>query len=103
MSCQKLYKFSAHQLREKLNSREIKSEDILLSLSERIRETESKVKAYVRLNGQNLKFSSQTPAKTDGLLNGIPISIKDNICTEGMLLNAALRSCKDLILLMMLQ
>ncbi len=84
MSCQKLYKFSAHQLREKLNSREIKSEDILLSLSERIRETESKVKAYVRLNGQNLKFSSQTPAKTDGLLNGIPISIKDNICTEGM-------------------
>ena len=63
----KLYNLTAHQLRQNLKSQEIKPEDILLSLSERISETESKVKAYVRLKEATLKFSTQTPAKKDGV------------------------------------
>lgn len=68
----KLNELTAHELIEKLNKKEISSDEILTSLNNRIKEVDPKVKAYVRLG------EHKTP-----VLTGIPISIKDNICTEG--------------------
>ena len=67
-----LHKLTAHELLEKLNNKEITSEQILSDLNKRIEGVNSKVKAYVRSPG------IKHPAP-----NGIPVSIKDNICTEG--------------------
>lgn len=73
---------TAHQLIEKLNDKEITPEEILSALNKKIEETDSKVKAYVRTDKENLEAAKSTEQQT-GLLKGIPISIKDNICTEG--------------------
>lgn len=72
---------TVHQLIERLNNREITSEQILSALNKRIKEADSKVKAYVRTDKENLEAAKSTEQQT-GLLKGIPISVKDNICTE---------------------
>jgi len=77
------YKLTAHELIEKLNKKEINSEEILSALKKRIKETDSKVKAYVRLSGSAQHPTPNTQHPTPNLA-GIPVSIKDNICTEGL-------------------
>ena len=77
------YKLTAHKLIEKINGKETTPQEIINSLNKRIKEADSKVKAYVRLpefNFLNPASSIQHPASS---LKGIPISIKDNICTQG--------------------
>jgi aspartyl-tRNA(Asn)/glutamyl-tRNA(Gln) amidotransferase subunit A len=83
---QKLNELTTHELLEKLKNKEASSEEILSSLKRRIKEVDSKVKAYVRISELN---ETQEPAnlRTNELANslgGIPISIKDNICTQGL-------------------
>lgn len=90
-----LYNLTAHELIEDLREKKISSEDIVLAINKRIEEVDSKVSAYVR-KGNLASQSANTPtrqranAQTRKLANsptdtleGIPISIKDNICTEG--------------------
>jgi aspartyl-tRNA(Asn)/glutamyl-tRNA(Gln) amidotransferase subunit A len=76
-----LYKLTAHELLEKINSKEITSEQILSDLNKRIEEKNLKIKAYVRTS----KTWGQSPKSGDSpqVSEGIPVSIKDNICTDG--------------------
>ncbi len=72
---------TAHELIEKINKKEATSGQIADSLIKRIKDVDSKVSAYVRLPGL-----SDTKDETQGAkspLKGIPVSIKDNICTQG--------------------
>jgi aspartyl-tRNA(Asn)/glutamyl-tRNA(Gln) amidotransferase subunit A len=81
-----LFRLTAHELLEKLNRKETTAKEILLSLKGKIKETDSKVKAYVRLDKSTESLLPSNPlAVTDDkqILKGIPLSIKDNICTEG--------------------
>ena len=45
-----LNKLTAHELVEKISSKEVVCEDILDNLYKRINKIESKVKAYIRIN-----------------------------------------------------
>jgi aspartyl-tRNA(Asn)/glutamyl-tRNA(Gln) amidotransferase subunit A len=76
-----LYSLTAHQLLEKLGEKEISIEDINSSVRERIKDKDAKVKAYVRLAESKPALDPETI--NNGSLAGIPVSIKDNICTEG--------------------
>ncbi|MCX5712202.1 MAG: Asp-tRNA(Asn)/Glu-tRNA(Gln) amidotransferase subunit GatA [Candidatus Omnitrophica bacterium] len=80
MSDTALNSLTATRLLAKLNKKEISSADILESLKSRIIEKDKKVKAYVRL-GQEI--SGSATGVGSGKLAGIPVSIKDNICTDG--------------------
>ncbi|MFH0913054.1 MAG: amidase, partial [Candidatus Omnitrophota bacterium] len=71
---EKLNKLTAHELIEKLNNKEIVSEEILSALEKRIKEIDSKIKAYVRLGSFDISTNT---------LKGLPVSIKDNICSAG--------------------
>jgi len=76
-----LYKLTAHELLEKIDKKEITSQEIIGFLKKRIKGVDSKVKAYVRLKDANLQSATCNLQST---LKGIPISIKDNICTDGL-------------------
>jgi aspartyl-tRNA(Asn)/glutamyl-tRNA(Gln) amidotransferase subunit A len=72
--------FTAHELLDKIKKGEANSLEIVNSLEKRINEVDPKVKAYVRNRGQSP--SGKVPGSAPDL-KGIPVSIKDNICTEG--------------------
>jgi aspartyl-tRNA(Asn)/glutamyl-tRNA(Gln) amidotransferase subunit A len=77
-----LNQLTAHELLEKLKNRQTTHKAIVDSLCVRMQKVETKVKAYARtaeLKNLALNFSPS------GMLKGLPITIKDNICTEGLL------------------
>ena len=85
-----LYELTVHELRDKLAKKEITSEDITKSYIKRIEEKEPEVKAFVNTTTENAieiaKVIDKKRAEGEKLseLAGIPIGIKDNICTKGV-------------------
>lgn len=77
----KLNELTAHKLIELLKAGSIKRENIVSCLRERIQQIDPKVKAYVRFD-DNRNLTNGTH-DTESPLMGIPLSIKDNICTKG--------------------
>jgi aspartyl-tRNA(Asn)/glutamyl-tRNA(Gln) amidotransferase subunit A len=75
-----LYSLTAHELLRKLGEKEISIEDLSSSIRERILDIDRRVKAYVRLSESKAAIDFKTP--DSGPLSGIPVSIKDNICTQ---------------------
>lgn len=68
-----LYRLTAHELLNKIKEGVIDEEKVSLSILDRIKEVDPKLKAYVRTDDLNNPLEGK----------GIPVSIKDNICTEG--------------------
>jgi len=77
-----LNRLTAHELLEKLDRKEITLPDILAALNQRIKAVDPKVKAYVRLD-KTKEPANQRTSEPANILKGIPVSIKDNICTQG--------------------
>ena len=79
----KLNELTAHELIDKINKEEITSQGIIDSLRERIRDVESKVGAFIRSSDSNFPAPRPTIHNPKPIFKGIPVSIKDNICTKG--------------------
>jgi aspartyl-tRNA(Asn)/glutamyl-tRNA(Gln) amidotransferase subunit A len=83
----KLNEFTAYRLSELIKEGQITSADIADALERRINQVEPQINAYVRREG-SLSRSSVNPlprsADNGQALDGIPVSIKDNICTKGL-------------------
>ncbi|MFH1355448.1 MAG: Asp-tRNA(Asn)/Glu-tRNA(Gln) amidotransferase subunit GatA [Candidatus Omnitrophota bacterium] len=75
-------KFTAHELIEKLRNKEIAASDIVHSLRNRMAGVHSKVRGYVRVSSSGKSEKAEEEINQGGFL-GIPIAIKDNICTRG--------------------
>ncbi|PKM83304.1 MAG: Asp-tRNA(Asn)/Glu-tRNA(Gln) amidotransferase GatCAB subunit A [Firmicutes bacterium HGW-Firmicutes-14] len=87
----KLNTLTAHELHEKLLGKEVSSVEITEAVFKRIDEVDEKVRALVtltrdiamdRARGVDDKIAR---GESIGLLEGIPVVIKDNMCTEGVL------------------
>src|SRR5881396_156932 len=92
-----LHKLTLHELREKFTKGEVTARDIVSAYSLRINQVEPKVKAYITLvkesamaQAEALDQKLKTWRRTMPLM-GMPLAIKDNICTEGVLTTCASR------------
>lgn len=81
---------TVHELQEKLKSKELTIVDITKAYVDRINEKEKNVQAFITtLEEEALKQAKEIEKQVEkgeitGALAGIPIGIKDNICTKGI-------------------
>ena len=81
---------TVHELQEKLKSKELTIVDITKAYVDRINEKEKNVQAFITtLEEEALKQAKEIEKQVEkgeitGNLAGIPIGIKDNICTKGI-------------------
>ena len=85
-----IIELTVHELQEKLKSKELSIKDITKAYTDRIKEKENDVQAFVTvLTDEATKKAEEMQEKIDkgevkGAFAGIPIGIKDNICTKGV-------------------
>ena len=87
-----LFGKTAHELGGMLRKREISSKELTKSVLGRINANESRINAYVTVIGEQALQMAEEADKAlaaggDGIspLTGIPLAIKDNMCTKGTL------------------
>ncbi|MCM8807330.1 MAG: Asp-tRNA(Asn)/Glu-tRNA(Gln) amidotransferase subunit GatA [candidate division WOR-3 bacterium] len=82
-------KLSIWQLRELYKKKEVKPSEVVMSLIEEIYKKDKEIHSYLYINEKAIEQAKKVDekiAKSENLreLEGIPISIKDNICTKGI-------------------
>ncbi len=79
-------RLTVHELKDMLDKKEITSEEITNAYIDRINEKEKDVQAFVTLTLDEAKAKSKKIDEDgrDGEYAGIPIGIKDNLCTKGV-------------------
>jgi aspartyl-tRNA(Asn)/glutamyl-tRNA(Gln) amidotransferase subunit A len=86
----KIYKLTIHQLHQLLVKKEVTSREATEALYQRIQEVDGKIKAYLMLTQEEaFRQADQVDGKIArgeeiGDLAGIPIGIKDILCTKGI-------------------
>ena len=85
-----LYEKTVHELKALLEDKQVTSEEITKEYLERIDQVDSKVEAFITIcHEQAIDQAKRIDEKRDkgeqlAPLAGIPIAIKDNICTKGI-------------------
>lgn len=85
-----LYKLTAHEAIDLIKKKEVKCQEVVESVLERIKQVEDKVKSYITITEEqaleNAKKIDEKIAKGEqvGSLYGLPIALKDNLCTDGI-------------------
>ena len=79
-------RLTVHELKSKLDKKEITSKEIVKSYINRINEKEKDVGAFVTLNLEDAEKEAIAcdEGKEKKEYSGIPIGIKDNLCTKGV-------------------
>lgn len=85
----KLNELTITELRTLLDNRDVSAQDVLRDVQGRIDAVEEQVKAYVTVTrDEALAMAKQADetlsAQKGDLLTGIPIAVKDNMCTKGV-------------------
>ena len=91
-----LSKMTIHELHKLLKKREVSPKEIVEDIFKRIERVEERVKAYITLTRENALKQAEIAEKMIKKgeitpVTGIPLAIKDNICTEGIRTTCASR------------
>ena len=98
-----IVELTVHELQEKIKNKELTITQIVEAYIERIKEKEPKIEAFITL--QLEEALNQAKKIDEEILNGkeitslmgIPIGIKDNICTKGIRTTAASKMLENFI------
>jgi aspartyl-tRNA(Asn)/glutamyl-tRNA(Gln) amidotransferase subunit A len=92
-----LHKLTLHELQDRFTKGDVTAQDIVRAYSLRINQVEPRIKAYVTLAKDSAMAQAEALderlkgwRKTTPLM-GMPIAVKDNICTEGVLTTCSSR------------
>ncbi len=94
---------TVHELQEKLKNKELTITDITRAYTDRIKEKDPEVQAFVTiLTDEALKQAQEVQAKVEsgeitGEFAGIPIGIKDNLCTKGIKTTCASKMLENFV------
>ncbi|MCK4261262.1 MAG: Asp-tRNA(Asn)/Glu-tRNA(Gln) amidotransferase subunit GatA [Halanaerobiales bacterium] len=99
-----LYFKTAHNLLDLIQSREISVEEIIKAQFERIIAVEGQIKSYIYINkeeaferARELDKRIKRGDENLGGLAGIPIAIKDNVCTKGIRTTCASKMLENFV------
>lgn len=94
-------RLTVHELAEKLDKRELTSEEIVKAYKDRIEDKEQDVQAFITTT---LDEALEEAKRIDGAkgeeankLAGIPIGIKDNLCTKGVKTTCASKMLENFV------
>jgi aspartyl-tRNA(Asn)/glutamyl-tRNA(Gln) amidotransferase subunit A len=94
---------TAHEASALLAGRKLSSEELVGSVLSRIERLEPKVKAYIKVTPERAierareSDKRRASGKALGPLDGVPIALKDNMCTKGVETTCASRVLKGFI------
>src|SRR5437660_4160461 len=93
---------SISQYTQKLRDGELSSEEFIAKTLERIKKVEKNLHAFISINENAIVQAKQIDKKIKanekiGSCFGMPISIKDNICTKGMKTTCASKMLEDFV------
>ena len=98
-----LSRLTAHELHDLIRDRKVSAREVTQAVLNRIDAVEDKVKAYVTITPEiALQAATEIDARIGrgeevGPLTGIPIAIKDNMCTKGVRTTCGSQILKDFI------
>ncbi|MDI6792492.1 MAG: Asp-tRNA(Asn)/Glu-tRNA(Gln) amidotransferase subunit GatA [bacterium] len=98
-----LYRLTAHEIHQLLQKKEVSSEEVTMSVISRIEEVEPKVNGYIETTFDpaldTARAVDKRIARGDEIrpLTGIPIAIKDNMCTQGIKTTCSSRTLHNFI------
>ena len=99
----RLSESTALQIKAKILSKEIRASDFIKHFVEWIKNVEPDIQAYITINEEEaIKKAVEIDKKIEnaekvGLLAGIPVAVKDNICTKNLYTTCASKILKNFI------
>ncbi|WP_287155370.1 Asp-tRNA(Asn)/Glu-tRNA(Gln) amidotransferase subunit GatA [Candidatus Solincola tengchongensis] len=98
-----LYEARAWELREMLRRREVSAVEILRAVRERVREVEERVRSYITLTLDEAERAALeadaalAEGRDPGPAAGIPMAVKDVLCTRGILTTCGSRILENYV------
>jgi aspartyl-tRNA(Asn)/glutamyl-tRNA(Gln) amidotransferase subunit A len=90
-----LFRLGLSEARELLDKKEVSPKELLESVLGRVEDVEKRIRAYVTVTEEKAREMASSGAA--GPLSGIPIAVKDNMCTKGITTTCSSRILEDFI------
>ena len=84
-----LHRLTAHEARKLLSNRDVSSVELTQAVLDRIAAVDDRLGAYITVSDESALAQAADADKSlsnggGGLLTGVPVSVKDNMCTKGI-------------------